>query len=50
MKAPVHLSELSDYRKRLAMNETLRREVLSKRRIRVKAVGRHIAAVKQGAR
>lgn len=43
MKAPAHLSDLSDYRKRIAMTETLRREVLSKRRIRVKAIGRHVA-------
>jgi hypothetical protein len=32
------------------MTETLRREVLSKRRVRVKAVGRHVAAVKPGER
>jgi hypothetical protein len=41
---PKHLSDLGDYRKRLAMTELLRREVLAKRRVRVKAVGRHVAA------
>lgn len=44
MKPPLHLSDLSDYRKRQRMTELLRREVLAKRRIRVKAVGRHVVA------
>jgi hypothetical protein len=39
---PKHLSDLRDYRKRQEMTELLRREVLAKRRVRVKAVGRHV--------
>lgn len=50
MKTPQHLSDLSDHRKRQQMTEQLRRDVVAKRRIRVNAVGRHIAAVKPEAR